>query len=106
MVTKSPAPRERISQASSETSPQDMPAMTVSSRTAPLRGAPARALARRQAARSDSTTTTRGRRAPSALQNDRKSVVEGTSVSVRVDLGGRRIIKTKNLLKNHNKAII
>src|SRR3546814_15372116 len=27
---------------------------------------------------------------------DRKSVVEGTSVSVRVDLGGRRIIKYKN----------
>src|SRR3546814_17660968 len=27
---------------------------------------------------------------------DRKSVVEGTSVSVRVELGGRRIIKTKN----------
>src|SRR3546814_18516257 len=26
---------------------------------------------------------------------DRKSVVEGTSVSVRVDLGGRRIIKKK-----------
>src|SRR3546814_13016199 len=30
---------------------------------------------------------------------DRKSVVSGTSVSVRVDLGGRRIIKTK---KSHN----
>src|SRR3546814_18510847 len=28
-------------------------------------------------------------------QIDRKSVVEGKSVSVRVDLGGRRIIKTK-----------
>src|SRR3546814_11230340 len=27
---------------------------------------------------------------------DRKSVVSGTSVSVRVDLGGRRIIKNKN----------
>src|SRR3546814_14623264 len=27
---------------------------------------------------------------------DRKSVVKGTSVSVRVDLGGRRIIKKKN----------
>src|SRR3546814_11073909 len=27
---------------------------------------------------------------------DRKSVVEGKSVSVRVDLGGRRIIKTHN----------
>src|SRR3546814_20066600 len=28
-------------------------------------------------------------------QGDRKSVVEGKSVSVRVDLGGRRIIKKK-----------
>src|SRR3546814_13548765 len=27
---------------------------------------------------------------------DRKSVVKGTSVSVRVDLGGRRLIKTKH----------
>src|SRR3546814_12216030 len=32
---------------------------------------------------------------------DRKSVVEGKSVSVRVDLGGRRIIKKKN----NNKII-
>src|SRR3546814_11118655 len=29
------------------------------------------------------------------LDEDRKSVVEGKSVSVRVDLGGRRIIKKK-----------
>src|SRR3546814_16987626 len=29
-------------------------------------------------------------------RRDRKSVVEGKSVSVRVDLGGRRIIKKKN----------
>src|SRR3546814_18473502 len=28
-------------------------------------------------------------------EDDRKSVVEGTSVSVRVELGGRRIIKKK-----------
>src|SRR3546814_18653915 len=28
---------------------------------------------------------------------DRKSVVEGKSVSVRVDLGGRRIFKKKNM---------
>src|SRR3546814_18106414 len=28
---------------------------------------------------------------------DRKSVVSGKSVSVRVDLGGRRIIKNKNI---------
>src|SRR3546814_15840338 len=31
----------------------------------------------------------------SEAQADRKSVVEGKSVSVRVDLGGRRIIKKK-----------
>src|SRR3546814_12989499 len=30
------------------------------------------------------------------VEEDRKSVVEGKSVSVRVDLGGRRIIKIKN----------
>src|SRR3546814_19368480 len=30
------------------------------------------------------------------LSGDRKSVVSGQSVSVRVDLGGRRIIKKKN----------
>src|SRR3546814_15501219 len=29
---------------------------------------------------------------------DRKSVVQGKSVSVRVDLGGRRIIKTKKII--------
>src|SRR3546814_13244523 len=34
-----------------------------------------------------------------AAKGDRKSVVEGKSVSVRVDLGGRRIIKKK---KNKN----
>src|SRR3546814_4499142 len=31
-----------------------------------------------------------------ARQGDRKSVVSGKSVSVRVDLGGRRIINKKN----------
>src|SRR3546814_17557700 len=31
---------------------------------------------------------------------DRKSVVEGKSVSVRVDLGGRRIIKKKTTIGN------
>src|SRR3546814_11783006 len=35
---------------------------------------------------------------------DRKSVVEGKSVSVRVDLGGRRIIKkNKKQIDNHKK---
>src|SRR3546814_16001881 len=34
-----------------------------------------------------------------ASESDRKSVVSGKSVSVRVDLGGRRIIKKKNRRK-------
>src|SRR3546814_11494573 len=34
-------------------------------------------------------------RVKNRLQSDRKSVVEGKSVSVRVDLGGGRIIKNK-----------
>src|SRR3546814_17670544 len=36
----------------------------------------------------------------STLQADRKSVVSGKSVSVRVDLGGRRNIKTKTSKKH------
>src|SRR3546814_1057273 len=35
---------------------------------------------------------------------DRKSVVSGKRVSVRVDLGGRRIIKTTNTRKTNNNA--
>src|SRR3546814_10927534 len=34
---------------------------------------------------------------------DRKSVVSGKSVSVRVDLGGRRILKKHNTTKNNKK---
>src|SRR3546814_13444817 len=34
------------------------------------------------------------------IEGDRKSVVEGKSVSVRVDLGGRRIIKKKKEQEN------
>src|SRR3546814_11899330 len=37
----------------------------------------------------------RGAGAAGRRQGDRKSVVQGKSVSVRVDLGGRRIIKKK-----------
>src|SRR3546814_15585392 len=37
----------------------------------------------------------RGERAYDRWIGDRKSVVEGKSVSVRVDLGGRRILKKK-----------
>src|SRR3546814_14682234 len=41
-----------------------------------------------------------GQRAAYLVAQDRKSVVSGKSVSVRVDLGGRRIIKqTKNKSK-------
>src|SRR3546814_20966464 len=36
----------------------------------------------------------------------RKSVVYGKSVSVRVDLGGRRIINNKNNIKNKKKHTI
>src|SRR3546814_10991430 len=39
---------------------------------------------------------TAGRAPPGGSCSDRKSVVEGKSVSVRVDLGGRRVIKKKN----------
>src|SRR3546814_21138471 len=37
---------------------------------------------------------------------DRKSVVSGKSVSVRVDLGGRRILKKKILYTTTNERII
>src|SRR3546814_12714567 len=39
----------------------------------------------------------------STAQPDRKSVVQGKSVSVRVDLGGRRIIKTKHIRPTMSK---
>src|SRR3546814_18040136 len=43
------------------------------------------------------------RRWPKASRSpDRKSVVSGKSVSVRVDLGGRRIIKYKNTNTHYN----
>src|SRR3546814_20108739 len=38
-------------------------------------------------------------------EEDRKSVVSGQSVSVRVDLGGRRIIKKKNKNITHTTSI-
>src|SRR3546814_13770635 len=41
-----------------------------------------------------------GRQVVAEINRDRKSVVEGTSVSVRVDLGGRRIIKKKKTKKS------
>src|SRR3546814_6199639 len=45
--------------------------------------------------RGDQMLPDTGGRAEQIDQEDRKSVVEGTSVSVRVALGGRRIIKKK-----------
>src|SRR3546814_16714708 len=39
----------------------------------------------------------------SQVSEDRKSVVQGKSVSVRVDLGGRRIIKKKKEVRNSKK---
>src|SRR3546814_17261203 len=43
---------------------------------------------------------TNGRPAGKPKDLDRKSVVEGKSVSVRVDLGGGRIIKKKKIIYN------
>src|SRR3546814_15833821 len=40
-----------------------------------------------------------------ARATDRKSVVSGKSVSVRVELGGRRIIKKKNKQKHRNNTL-
>src|SRR3546814_19128802 len=45
-----------------------------------------------------------GRRRCPAFGRDRKSVVSGKSVSVRVDLGGRRIIKKKTTQKNDERT--
>src|SRR3546814_19981948 len=42
---------------------------------------------------------------PCQKRGDRKSVVWGKSVSVRVDLGGRRIIKKKSAKHNSQKKI-
>src|SRR3546814_11755007 len=39
-----------------------------------------------------------------AFREDRKRVVEGTRVSVRVDLGGRRLIKKKNQNTTNNNG--
>src|SRR3546814_18406082 len=45
----------------------------------------------------------RSRAGCTARRQDRKSVVSGKSESVRVDLGGRRIIKKKNRTKQQRK---
>jgi hypothetical protein len=43
-----------------------------------------------------------GRMAHRGSRGDRKSVGQGKSVDLRVDLGGRRIIKKKNSNENHH----
>src|SRR3546814_15279586 len=53
--------------------------------------------------RRDGTGVAPTEHAAGALGQDRKSVVSGKSVSVRVDLGGRRTIKTK---KNKHSTTI
>src|SRR3546814_19630266 len=50
---------------------------------------------------SPSRSPRRCRRSCRTPARDRKSVVSGKSVSVRVDLGGRRIIKKKKLRSEH-----
>src|SRR3546814_17249541 len=57
------------------------------------------AQARRSARELRGSARRSGRRAARHEYRDRKSVVEGKSVAVRVDLGGRRIIKTKKIKK-------
>src|SRR3546814_14550418 len=49
-----------------------------------------------------STVVRRLARLVDDMVQDRKSVVSGKSVSVRVDLGGRRIIKQKNTYNTNN----
>src|SRR3546814_17373798 len=52
---------------------------------------------------STTASTTGGRTASTIGNTDRKSVVEGKSVSDRVDLGGRRILQKKTNKKKHTK---
>src|SRR3546814_18481972 len=53
------------------------------------------------------TTTTQDPAASTPREaRDRKSVVEGKSVSVRVDLGGRRIIKKKHDVNKKHMLIM
>src|SRR3546814_19518570 len=65
-----------------------------------LRRLPSRSLPRPGVRPCSGASVADGILAPS-LERDRKSVVKGKSVSVRVDLGGRRIIKKKK----HNNQL-
>src|SRR3546814_16728985 len=52
------------------------------------------------------TTVSSPRRSQGVTRADRKSVVEGKGVSVRVDIGGRRIIKKKRHIDVQDKDTI
>src|SRR3546814_15294206 len=73
-------------------------------------GLPLRRCKRQMARPGSSKVRSRGTISPVRISSsnsdiarkDRKSVVEGKSVSVRVDLGGRSIIKKKELYKKKN----
>src|SRR3546814_17578415 len=52
------------------------------------------------------STKASGWRSARKRPRDRKSVVEGKSVSVRVDLGGRRIIKKTNKSMNRCTSVV
>src|SRR3546814_18930270 len=64
-------------------------------------GAAKRASSGWSAAAAAASRTAAAQAASSVAAVERKSVVEGKSVSVRVDLGGRRIFQ-KNITKNYN----
>src|SRR3546814_11968988 len=67
-----------------------------------LLGRPARYPPRRGGGASGLQGLLRSRR----TAEDRKSVVYGKSVSVRVDLGGRRVIKKKEKRVEHGRPLI
>src|SRR3546814_18537365 len=70
----------------------------------PVRPAPPRIAARRITLMTDDDTPHGLGRGLTTYGEDRKSVVQGKSVSVRVDIGGRRIIKNKNTTVLNKKA--
>src|SRR3546814_14425389 len=83
----------RISDWSSDVCSSDLPCSPPCAARAVCRKPPE---ARRERnCRASGGRKTRGRRVDRGGDGDRKSVVSGKSVSVRVDLGGRRIINKK-----------
>src|SRR3546814_19404617 len=78
-------------------------AQSVRVRARPAPVWPAAAVASRPAPRS-APALRPARARPIFASRDRKSVVEGKSVSVRVDLGGRRILKKKNKKEPQKKC--